>query len=300
MIKKLKHFIEFYSLVIFAFLIRMVPLSLARFKARRLADFAFYVLEIRKNVLLENLTAAFPEKKPAELKIIARNTFRQFATTMVELLFCPKWSEEDLRKMVSMEGTNLLEEALSKGKGVVLVGAHFGNWELMGYRIACDFPLSFVVGRQKNTRVDDLLNSYRTAKNVKLIPIKIALRGVLQVLKDNEFIAILSDQDAHELGTFVDFFGRPASTPKAPAAFALKVGCPIIFGSIIRKDGGFVVRFDPVPRPEPAGDQEKDIQNYTQAYTSILEGYVRRYPDHWFWLHRRWKTQPNAPLTKQR
>jgi len=290
--KKLKHFIEYYSLLIFAFLIRLIPLEFARFKARCLADIAFYVLGIRRAVVFKNLADSFPDKKLSELKQIARNTYRQFATTMMELIFTPKWNTEKVREMVSMEGAHLLEEAKRNGKGAVLVGAHFGNWELMGFRIACDYPLSFVVGRQQNTKVDDLLNSYRTAKNIKLIPIKVALRGVLQTLKNNGFIAILADQDAHENGTFVNFFGRPASTPKAPAAFALRTGCPIIFGSIIRQNGRFVIHFDAVPRPQPSGDEEKDIQNYTQAYTAILERYVRKYPDHWFWLHRRWKTQP--------
>ncbi len=293
MVKQIKYLIEYYALVSFACLVRIFPIQVARFTARRLADFVYYVIGIRKKVVLSNLAAAFPEKKPAEIKIIARNTYRQFATTMIELIFTPKWDSHKLKEIVKIEGTELLEEARKGGKGAVLVGAHFGNWELMGFRIAVDYPLSFVVGRQQNSKVDDLLNSYRTAKNIKLIPIKIALRGVLQTLKNNGFIAILSDQDAHENGTFVNFFGRAASTPKAPAAFALRTGCPIIFGSIIRRNGRFTIYFEQVPKPELSGNEDKDIQNYTQSFTKVLEKYIRQYPDHWFWLHRRWKTKPS-------
>ena len=293
MIKKIKYFIEYYSLACFAALFRSFPIRLSRFKARCLADFAYYVLGIRKKVVLGNLSAAFPEKSVSELKTIGRNVYRQFATTMMELLYFPRWKKEDLDKMVSINGKEVLDEARKGGKGAVLVTGHFGNWELLGASLAGDYPMNYVIGRQKNTRVDDLLNSFRTGKGIKLIPLKVALRGVMQALKKGEFLAILSDQDAHELGTFVNFFGRPASTPKGPAIFALRAGCPLIFGSIVRFDGKFKANFEVVPKPQPTGDEEKDIQAYTQAYTIILEGYCRKYPDHWFWLHRRWKTHPS-------
>ncbi|MCX5782824.1 MAG: lysophospholipid acyltransferase family protein, partial [Elusimicrobia bacterium] len=120
---------------------------------------------------------------------------------------------------------------------------------------------------------------------------KVALRGVMQALKKNEFVAMLADQDAHEIGTFVNFFGRPASTPKGPAAFALRADCPMIFSIIIRKNDKFIAKFETVPKPASIGDEEKDIQNYTQVYTTMLENYCREYPENWFWLHRRWKTK---------
>lgn len=292
--KKLKYIIEYYSLACFAAIIRFFPVRLARFKARLLADFVYYALGIRKKVVLGNLSAAFPEKSRSELNIIARNTYRQFATTMIELLYFPKWKKEDLDRMVSNEDKDVLNDAVKGGKGAILVTGHFGNWELFGASLAYDYKMNFVIGRQKNTQVDDLLNSYRAGKNINMIPLKVALRGVMQALKRNEFVAILSDQDAHELGTFVNFFGRPASTPKGPAVFALRAGCPIIFGSIVRFGGKFKANFELVPKPQPSGDEGKDIQAYTQAYTSVLERYCRKYPDHWFWLHRRWKTHQKA------
>ena len=292
--KELKYILEYYSLAGFAAIIRFFPVGVARFKARRLADLAYYVLGIRKKVVLDNLSASFPDKSLSELKIIARNTYRQFATTMMELLYFPKWKKEDVDRMVSIEGKEVLDEALNGGKGAVIVSGHFGNWELLGACTAIHYKLNYVVGRQKNTMVDDLLNSYRSGKNIRLIPMKIALRGVMQALKKNEFLAILSDQDAHELGTFVNFFGRPASTPKGPAVFALRAGCPLIFCSIVRFGDRFKAKFETVPRPQPSGDEEKDVQAYTQAYTSLLESHCREHPDHWFWLHRRWKTHPSA------
>jgi len=292
--KRIKHVVEYYSLVWFTACVRLLPLSWARFIARRLADTAFYAIPVRKKVVVGNLALSFPEKTSGEIHSIAHSVYRQFAQTMVELLFFPKLSKEDMQRMVTMENLSVLNEALQGGKGAVLVGAHFGNWELMGAALAQVHPVTFVVGQQQNIKVDDLLNSYRLGKGIKIIPLKLALRGVMRTLKNNEFIAILADQDAHEHGAFVPFFGRPASTPKGPAMFALRAGCPVIMGHIFREQGKFRVVFEKVPQPPLTGDEETDIRNYTAAHVSLLEKHTREHPDHWFWLHRRWKTKPPA------
>lgn len=293
--KKIQHYIEYISLSIFATVIRLFPLSFARFIARRLADLVFYVIPIRKKLVIGSLRHFFKDQKsPNEIKKIARAVYQQFSQTMMELLFFPKFSIEEIAEMVEIENLSIIEKVKKNGRGAVLVGAHFGNWEFMGVALAKYFPVTFVIGQQKNLMVDNLLNSYRINKGVKLIPLKLALRGVLKALKGNELIAILSDQDAHEDGTFVDFLGRPASTPKGPALFALKAGCPLMMGTIFRKNGKFKVVFEEIPKPESSGDLEKDIQSYTAAYTKVLENHIKNHPDHWFWLHRRWKTKPKA------
>jgi KDO2-lipid IV(A) lauroyltransferase len=212
---------------------------------------------------------------------------------MIELIFFPKLSPDDVNNMVTIEGGGVLDSALKRGKGAVLVAAHFGNWELIGAAVAQHYPITFIIGQQSNRLTDDLLNSYRARQGMRMVPLKVALRGVTRVLKNNEFVALVSDQDAHEKGTFVDFFGRPASTPKGPALFALRFGSPIIASTMIRENGRFRAVFEEVPRPAPTGDEEKDIQNYTAAYTKVLEKYIRMYPDHWFWMHKRWKTRPS-------
>jgi KDO2-lipid IV(A) lauroyltransferase len=293
MMKKLQRLIEYFALVVFAAIIRLFSIESARKAAVALADFTFNTVKIRRDVVIQNLTLSFPEKKMAEIEQIAQNTYRQFATTMMELLFFPKWTREDIAKMVIVEGKEVLDNALKQGKGAVLVSGHFCNWELLGACIAYDYPLNFVIGRQENSKVDVLLNSYREGKNFKMIPMKVALRGVMQALKKNELVAMVADQDAHEIGTFVNFFGRPASTPKGPSVFTLRADCPMIYSVITRESaGGLKAKFILVPKPVPTGDEEKDIQNYTQAFTAMLENYTRQYPDHWFWLHKRWKTKP--------
>lgn len=293
--KKLKHAIEYHALSVFTSLVRLLPLPAARFIVRRLADLVFYVVPIRKSVVLDNLRAAFEgEKTEGELRRIAHNAYYQFGQTMVELLFFPSLTASDISSMVTIRNIGLIDEALREGKGAMLVGAHFGNWELMGAALAAKYPVTFVVGQQQNRRVDDLLNSYRLGKGIKIIPLKMALRGVLKTLKSNESVAILADQDAHDDGAFVPFFGRPASTPKGPALFALRAGCPMIVGYIVRGVNGFTVSFEKVPPPQNPVDDEDAIRQYTANHVAILERVTREHPDHWFWMHRRWKTKPIA------
>ena len=292
MIRKIKHIIEFAALLSFISLMRLMPLWLIRFKARRLADFAFFILRIRRKVVIDNLRQAFKDKKSPEIRKIALNAYRQFAQTFFEILSFPRFRKEDVASLVTIKNRELLDLALKLKKGGVLVGSHFGNWELMGAAVALYYPTTFIIGEQSNRLVDELLNSYRRNKGIKLIPFKFALRGVIKALKNNEFIAILSDQDAHRDGVFVNFFNRPASTPRAPALFALRAGCPILVGHCIRHKGKFEVVFETVPKPQASGDEQKDVENYTQAYCSILEKYITMHPDHWFWMHKRWKTRP--------
>ncbi|MCX5778019.1 MAG: lysophospholipid acyltransferase family protein [Elusimicrobia bacterium] len=289
--KRLQHLIEYIALNGFAVVIRLFPLSFARRAAKQLGNFVYWCIPIRKQLVLESLALGFPEKDSKELHAIARGVYRQFALTMMELLFFPKFTSADIGNMVDMSGLDVLQAARTGGKGAVIVGAHFGNWELMGAAVARVYPLTFVVGQQQNSQVDDLLNAYRTAKGVKLIPLKLALRGVMKTLRNNEFIGILADQDAHEQGAFVPFFGRPASTPKGPALFALRAGAPLIMATMFRSGNKFKAVFETVPRPAPSGNEENDIQTYTAAFTAILERNTRISPDHWFWLHRRWKTK---------
>ena len=290
--KKIQHLIEYVSLRAFGAAARLLPLSTARFLARRLADFVFYCAPIRKEVVIDNLTSAFGgEKSPDEIMKIAHGVYTQFAQTMIELIFFPKIDKAELEKLVKFDNIEILAPMFKEGKGAILVGSHFCNWELMAAAFALHYPLTLVVGQQKNALVDALLNSLRLKMGVNIVPLKVSLRGVAKALKNNEFVALVSDQDAHEDGVFVDFFGRPASTPKGAAVFALRFDCPLVMGQIIRNGTAFRVVFEIVPKPHDTGDEQENIRLYTAAYTKILEKYIRQYPDHWFWMHKRWKTK---------
>lgn len=212
----------------------------------------------------------------------------------LEYMRFPAFNKEKILSLCSLEGTQNFDWALKNGKGGVVVAGHFGNWELMGAAIALKgYPVSFLVGEQHNKMVDDRMNNHRSLMGIQIIHMGVAVRGVIKALRSNEFVALLSDQDAGKEGVFIDFFGIPSSTHQGPAIFALKTGAPILFGTAIRLPKGRhrmvceVLTFDHLK-----GLTLENIREVTQAYSSLLEKWIRRYPDHWFWMHKRWKSKP--------
>jgi KDO2-lipid IV(A) lauroyltransferase len=152
-----------------------------------------------------------------------------------------------------------------------------------------------VVYPQHNKYVDEALNSLRRAKNVNIIYKKDAAREVLTALRQNHFVAMLSDQDAGVDGAFVDFLGQKASTTKGPAVFALKTGAAIITGAIVRQqEGRHIGYLNPPFYADLKNEKQAEILRLTEHFTSQLEEFVRRYPDHWYWVHKRWKTKQPA------
>ena len=273
----------------------LLPPGVARALGRLLGFLAFSLFRIRREVTLGQLKAVFgKEYSERERVAIGRRAYENFAMTVVEFSRFPVCSPGEILEMVEMEGREHLDRALEGGKGAILVAGHFGNWELMGAALrAAGYPVNFLVGRQHNGLVDRRMNEYRRMMDIGIIPRGIALRGVIHALRKNQFVAMLSDQDARRQGIFVNFLGRKASTPQGAAVFARKVGCPIIVGSSFRGKRGAhrIVLAEPVV-PPVTENKARDIRLATQRFTDLLSGAVRQQPDHWFWPHRRWKTVP--------
>ena len=184
---------------------------------------------------------------------------------------------------------------LKRGRGAILVGGHFGNWELMGAALAqMGYPIVFLVGEQHNILVDRMMNRHREFMGIQIIHMGAAVRGVIKSLRANCIVALLSDQDAGRDGVFVDFFGKKSSTHQGPAVFALKTGVPIVFASAIRRPcGRHHIVLEKLCFDHLKNITDENIKEVTQAYTSLLERKIREYPDHWFWMHRRWKSSPS-------
>jgi KDO2-lipid IV(A) lauroyltransferase len=290
-----RHYLEYFGVRVLVLGVCLLPLRLALGLGSFLGGFAFRPLGIRRRATLQNLERCLGNvTSPAERLRIGEAAYRQIGMTLVEYSRFLTLRREEILKAVEFEGLEHFDRALGRGKGAVLFAGHFGSWELMGAAIrARGYPVHYLVGEQHNRLVDDLMNRLRTAAGIGIIPMGMSVRGVLRALRDNQFVALLSDQDAGSGGVFVDFFGAPASTPQGPAVFALKTGAPILAGFSVRLKGGrHRVVLEPPIHCEPSGNPQDDVVRCTQAYTSVLESYVRRYPDHWFWPHRRWKTRP--------
>lgn len=282
------------------FLAQRLPLSCLLVLGAGLGKLTFSILRIRRRVALENLAHAFPEKPAAAIKTIARRSYENFGRMMLEYLRLPGLSPEELQRRIGFampREQNPYEQALTLGKGAICMTGHFGNWEYMGALVAqLQYPMVYLYQEQNNPHVDALIRGIRTKMNMPSIPRGTALRGILKALREKKFVAILADQDAGSNGLFVDFLGRPASTGRGPAAFVLKTAAPIVFCVAIRQPGGYhrveaeLVTFD--FSENGAADDEEKLRRITEAWTKVLEKYIRQYPDHWFWMHRRWKSKP--------
>jgi len=292
---KIRHRIEYTGVKLIYFLNKFIPYKIAIFLADCTAFFAYYVIGMRKQVTIENLRNAFPEKNDRQIKRIALAAYKQFARMLFEYVRLPHFKNKDIKNMFEFKNEHILKKSQEKGRGAIIVSGHFGSWELMGAEIARrGYPIYFLVGEQHNKLVDNLMNKLRQDKGIGIIKMGVAARGVLKALKNNNFVALLSDQDAGKNGVFVNFFNREASTPGGTAAFALKTKTDVIFTAAVRKGKyNHICYFEKIDYNDINEKNDTEaVTELTQRYTSKLEEYIRKYPDHWFWMHRRWKTKP--------
>lgn len=292
--KKIRHYLEYKLLMGIGFIVRGLPrLTMLRL-GRLVGDFIYYCIPVRKTITLNHLEHSFPDKSSAERKKIARGTYQNLGMNVFEHLCVPMLSKEDIRNIVKLVDEDVLIQALARKRGVIIAGGHFGNWEYTSSAVAAyGYRLGVVVAEVSNKYIDKRINEHREATGAEMIPKGASTRSVIKMLRSNGVLGMLMDQDENEVGIFVNFFGRPCSTPKGPAAIALKTGASIIFFAAIRQDDGTInVVFEPIEIDYDTGTTEENILDITQRCTSRLEHYTRLYPDHWFWMHRRWKTRP--------
>lgn len=262
---------------------------------------AFDLFRIRRGVTLENLRRALGARlDERECLRVGRRSYINFAKSMVEFSSLGRLNRDDIRSLVTFHGKEYIIDVLSRGRGAVVVTGHFGSWELLGAAaVAHGLPADFLVGEQSNRLVDDLMNGLRSSAGIGIIARGIAARGVFASLKRNRIVAMLSDQDARKVGIFVDFFGIPASTYPGAAQFAFRGDCPIVFCYIVRRpDERHEAFFMPPIEIHRDSERGKEVARITAAHTKALEECVTRYPDHYFWAHRRWKTKPPTGNTR--
>ncbi len=293
MSKAIQHGIEYFFVKLLISILNLLPLSISIRFGDFIAFVAYKILGIRKQVTLTNLRRTFGNKyTDKEYNEIGYRSYVQFARSMIEFGLYPKLKKIGLDKIAKIANPEKVDEHLKTGKGAILIGGHFGNLELVGAVLTMkDWPVDFLVGKQSNKMVNALMNRHRALFGVGIIEVGVSARGVIRVLRKGRWIAFLSDQDARKDGTIVDFLGRPASTPKGAAAFSLICKCPIFLGAFVREGLNHHTLYFKGPfYIEKSDDKEKDIQRLTQMYTDALAEFVYEYPDHYFWMHKRWKT----------
>jgi len=291
--KRARHALEYASVRGALTLASWLPLALARSIGAALGVFASDVLRVRRSVCLDNIERSLGVPRD-EAARITRRSYANHGRALMEFSAQRRLDAAQMRALVHLTGTENLDAALAAGKGAIYFNGHHGNWELMGASLAAyGYPVDFLVGEQSNKRVDDVMNDLRRAQGVGILTRDMALRKVLRALRENRIVGLLGDQDAREQGVFVDFLGRGASTPRGPAAFAIRQGCPIVPGFIHRVPGGRHAGALEAPLyADPSLEGEEAVVDLTQRVTDRLSAHVRKYPEEYFWAHRRWKTAP--------
>jgi KDO2-lipid IV(A) lauroyltransferase len=274
----------------------LLPRPAARFAGASFAAAAYALRTPLRRAAMFNLSLAFPDWSDAKRKRVIRRMIQQIGWMAAEFSQFPKYTRENIQKIVVLDGFENFDAARRRGKGVLFLTGHMSAWELAPFAHALyGHPLHFLVRPIANRRVDALINRYRCLSGNQPIQKNKSARSILRILADGGTVGILSDHNTVlEESVFVDFFGIPASTTSGLARIALRTDAAVVPGflswdSARRK---YRLRFEPVIELARTGDEESDVRENTARFTKTIEDYVRAYPDQWLWVHKRWKTRP--------
>lgn len=254
------------------------------------------IIPKRQALILDNLTKALPERSAEERARIAQAVWRNLGRTAVEFVRIADFSRRPLEDLVVMEGREHMDRAVAEEKGVIILTAHFTNWELTGSFIQRQFGSMTAIARPvHNPYVERWVQRKRLAGGMTIIPAQDAVKASLKCLKAKGNVGILIDQSLSS-GLLVDFFGRPAGTTTLPALLHVRTGAPVVMTYTLRDGDRFRHVFQPVVFPPVAEDADR-IQIYTKTINVLFEDLIRRYPENWFWIHNRWKRAESLPAT---
>jgi len=280
--------------LLFAF--GLVPLRMALFLGAKLGRGFYYFSGRLRRTGDHNLKLAFPDMSQPQRRLLLHGCFESLGRLLGVFSHFANASPETLRDMIDCEGLEHLEAARQSGRGVILFTGHVGAWELSSFALSLfGHPLSFLVRRIDNPKIEKLIENRRTRRGNRTIDKRSAAREMLQILQTGGTLGILVDLNTLDReGIFVDFFDVPASTTFVLAKLALRTEAAVlpVFAPWDRERQRFLLQIDEPLSFERSGNDEEDVQRLTQLFTNAVEKYVRRYPDQWLWIHRRWKTRP--------
>lgn len=255
---------------------------------------AYYLLARHRKKTIENLRFAFKgEMDEEEIGSTATACFENLGRSLFELL-CIRWSGlKNIQRSITVEGEGYLKEALNLGKGLILITAHIGNWELLGMLLAqMGYKLSVIAAPSKNIRLGEVTNAYRSRFNIETIirGEHSSARKIIRSLRENRVLGVLLDQDIESDGVYVDFFGKKAYTPTGITSLALRFNIPVLMIFMVREEGyRHRIIIDKPEGLRRSGDTKPDILHNTAIFTGIIESFIRKYPGQWVWMHNRWR-----------
>ena len=251
----------------------------------------------RRETAVTNVRAAFPDRSFAECQMIAHQAFGSLGRHILDLLRFDTMPVEQMMRLVEIEGEERVDQALKAGHGVMFCGGHFGFWELQIMVHAARFGPTVMVARTlDNPWLESMIGRMRSRVGTQVVPREGAVRGLLRALREHQSVGMMVDQHIQDRSAVVvEFLGRPAATTSTIAALALRTGVPVIPVFALPLPGGRyrMIYETPVELPDP--ESPEAVLTLTQRCTDVLEGYIRRYPELWLWMHRRWRVDPVSP-----
>lgn len=280
----------YYAAKLLSFILCMLPYGLLMRIGRIIGVLYFHVASHLRERAVSQIMRGLAISRTEAVPIVQR-VFRNAVLNMLEFLYLPRLSGKNIHKYVACVGLRHLDNALQKGKGAILLSAHFGNWELCAITLSMiGYPMTGIGKQQPNAGFTALLTEYRSRFGGEVFYKGAALRNVLKALKANKFVYIVSDQDGGKDGIFIDFLRKPASTPPGPAVFARKCGAPVLPVFLHRTGNKHQLIIDPPLELQETEDSEADIHHNLVIMTKRVEEQIIRYPDEWLWFQKRWNT----------
>jgi KDO2-lipid IV(A) lauroyltransferase len=280
-------------------LIGGLPPAMRESTASFLGAVSFRLAPKQRRITIDNLACAFGNSKTEhQIEVIARQVFVNLWRILFEIGWSRRLKAHQLKDHFTVSGLSEYRQALDKGKGILLLVAHFGNWELLPIVAhMVDMPVRIVYRTMDAPFIDRFFRENRSRFGGVLISTRqAAMSKIYKALRRGYPVGLLMDQGADfDSGVFVDFFNRRAATNIGMAVMALKTEAPVVPLFLIRRPYGFQAVFGPELPLIRTGDRTKDVEENTQQYNYVIEAYARNYPDQWFWVHQRWKNLPFCP-----
>ncbi|WP_263365135.1 lysophospholipid acyltransferase family protein [Edaphobacter bradus] len=292
----LRETVEFAAVWVLVHAMGLLPRRLARWVGAGIGWAAYEALGRLRRVGLRNLQLAFPEMGVEERERTLRAVYRNLGWLLAEFCLMPGYRAEQASRFIRYEGLENYLAARDKGKGVLILTGHLGAWELSSfYHSLMGYPMAMVIRRLDNSLVDMFVNRIRCMHGNRVIHKDDFARGLIASMRGGETVGFLMDTNmTPPQGVFVPYFGVMACTAAGMARVAAKTGAAVVPGFLLweKSEEKYVLRFGEELKVVDTGDAEQDAVTNTAAFTAVIESYVRRYPDQWLWMHRRWKTRP--------
>jgi len=288
----MKNKIEYIFFVGLSKIFQLFGLKISRRFAGFVAFIFYYIVQIRKSTVINNLKIAFPDYSESHIKEIAYDVYKSFSIFLVEILVFPKLKREKLEQEAEFSDPELIVSKFNKGKGLIILSAHFGNWEVIPPNISSKVGLAglTIVKPLRNPYVDKWMNNLRTRFNNEVIPLGLSLRKTYQSLKEKKMIGIAADQRGPEEGAKVQFFNTEIPVFNGPAVLSLKTGAPILSLLAVRqKNYKYKIVVKEIDSKNLPENYENKVIELTQRHTSYLESMIKKHPEQWFWMHKKWK-----------